>query len=161
VLPALTPQGRLPVGRHEASLQEVRERFVDQAPHQDRRQLLFSALTLYADAVRQLVPEARLWIDGGFVTLKPEPPDDIDVVIVSYVPPTLTDEQLAPLLTLQGVTSTDPPIALNRLQPVAGMIDGFFAAAHIPEVLAYWDDFWSKVKGAPDTERKGYVEVRL
>jgi hypothetical protein len=161
VLPAMTEDGRLPEGRHEATLDEIRERFVEEAPNRARRDLIFRALLVYADIVRSLFPEARLWINGGFVTHKSEAPKDVDVVIVSEAPDTVTIEQVAPLLTLQGVASEQPRLGIERLQPVGGLVDGFFANASMSDLLDYWDGQWSRVNGAPDTERKGYVEVRL
>src|SRR4051812_43816270 len=77
VLPDLTADGRLPVGRHETTLEELLERFVETAPNPERRLLLYRALVLYVDFVRVVFPGARLWIDGGFVTHKPEAPEDI------------------------------------------------------------------------------------
>lgn len=161
VLPAMTEEGRLPAGRHQATFDDLRQRFVEEAPNRARRELIFRALLVYADIVRSLLPEARLWINGGFVTHKPEAPKDIDVVIVSEAPATVTIEQVAPLLTLQAVASERPKLEVERLQPVGGLIDAFFANATVRDLLDYWDGHWSKVNGAPDTERKGYVEVRL
>lgn len=73
----------LPVGRHPATLNEVCETFVEQAPFRPRRELIFRALTLYIDLVSAEFSTCRYWIDGGFVTHKPwEPPEDADVRVV-------------------------------------------------------------------------------
>lgn len=162
MLPPMTPEGRLPVGRHPATLEELRERFVDLAPNSERRNLIFRALLLYIDVIAPYFPDARLWINGGFVTHKPEAPADVDVVIVSDPAPSLTVAEVASVHTLHNVTSTTEPfVAVERLQPFGGLIDGFVASPRIPEVLAFWEDQWSKVKDGTDTERKGFVEVIL
>ena len=83
--PLLDGRGMLPPASNPygATLNELYETFVEQAPFRPRRELIFRALSLYAELVWQESPEARLWIDGGFATHKVwEAPEDADVVVI-------------------------------------------------------------------------------
>lgn len=158
---------------YPATMDELSDRFVTAAPYSVARQRLLSTFRIYADLVWSLLPGARLWVDGGFVTHKSwAAPQDVDVVIVAPLPEleTLTADQqasLCTLLTLQGVASAQPPGQMERLQPMGGLIDGFVivdqsTSPDHPD-LDYWFDMWSRVKGAPGAgspaTRKGFVEV--
>lgn len=79
-IPPLSPQGFLPPGIHDASLDEVETRF-GRFKSNERRIELFSKL-------RQYVAELSTWghikevlLDGSFVSSK-ECPDDIDMIVV-------------------------------------------------------------------------------
>ncbi|MFE4305687.1 DUF6932 family protein [Streptomyces sp. NPDC056891] len=166
VIPALTESGLLPPGRHAASMREIREIFVEQAPHADHRRRIFRAFELYSDMIRDILERGTFWVDGGFCSHKAAPPEDLDlaVLIDSSLPLTDKDhERLIPLFTLQGVQAGQPQVWANRVQPMGGLIDSFPVVAGIPEQEEYWDATWSKVKG-PDGELvpgavKGYLEV--
>jgi hypothetical protein len=70
VIPAFTEMGALPVGEHQATWREVADRFGG-TPKRDvlLRGLLAAARSLASAGARQL------WLDGSFVTAKPEPGD--------------------------------------------------------------------------------------
>lgn len=157
-LPMLNAAGRLPEGIHRGSAKDLRLRFVDGAPHSTRRDTLLQAFELYAEQVWEILPEARLWVDGGFVTHKAWEPKDIDVVIlVSHSDVVGVDQsRLFPLLTRTAENGI-------RIQPMGGLVDGFIADRNDPAVTRYWSDFWSTVtdesKEPVEGVRKGYVEV--
>lgn len=158
---------------YPATLAEVSDRFVDVAPHSEARSCLFRMLDAYAGLVWSILPNARLWVDGGFVTHKTwAPPGDIDVVIVANFDEasTLTSDQqerLTTLVTLQGVTAQSPEFRAARIQPMGGMIDGFIIVDDGAEggraQMAHWFDLWTRVKGPQGpldpSHRKGFVEV--
>lgn len=167
-LPDWTDQGLLPPGIHAATLEDVHERFVLDAPHQDRRGMLFRALRTYMELLQQLVPAGRVWIDGGFGTRKDTPPHDVDVVIHPADWEALQGlaeqdhRDLLGLLTHRDIIigSMDPPQWWERIQPIGGVLDGFLC---YPGQEAIWEQTWSSVKG-PDGEIvtgaiKGFVEV--
>ncbi|MBT2273452.1 DUF6932 family protein [Rhodococcus qingshengii] len=157
-LPMLNAAGRLPEGIHRGSAKDLRLRFVDGAPHSTRRDTILQAFELYAERVWEILPEARLWVDGGFVTHKAWEPKDVDVVIlVSHSDVVGIDQsKLLPLLTQTAENGT-------RIQPMGGLVDGFIADMNDPAVTHYWNDFWSTVtdeaKEPVEGIRKGYVEV--
>ncbi|MHC3004165.1 hypothetical protein OK17_18235 [Gordonia sp. GN26] len=135
------------------------------------RERLFGAFRLYVDVVGYFFESARLWVDGGFVSLKTwAAPSDIDVVVV--VPrleyenvcssPRLSD--MVPLMTLQNVNSSEIN-NLGRLQPMGGLVDAFIIP-DTPVHVALWDATWSRVKDENGVlldsgERKGYLEVTM
>jgi hypothetical protein len=92
VLPPFDPDtGRLPVGVHEATWDEVVDRF---GWNPRRRQLLDG----FADAVDALTEVGcrRVWLNGSFVTAKEEPADfdacwDSEGVDVDALDPVLLD----------------------------------------------------------------------
>ncbi|MFD3567394.1 DUF6932 family protein [Streptomyces sp. NPDC058667] len=166
MIPALTEGGLLPPGRHAATLAEIKEFFVEQAPHVEHRRRIFRAFELYADMIKDILERGTFWVDGGFCSHKAAPPEDLDLVVLIDRDLPLTDkdhERLVPLFTLQGVQAGQPQVWANRVQPMGGLIDSFPVVAGVPEVEEYWDATWSSVKG-PDGQLvpgavKGYLEV--
>lgn len=154
---AIDNRGLLPPKRHKATLAEVAELFVERAPFSDDRAVVWDTFLVYRRRVLALLPSARFWIDGGFVTHKTwAPPKDLDVVILA--PPAEIDAvelELDPLLT---DIHADP-----RHQPMGGLIDGFLCALGSGESTAYWSHTWTRVTDCQGElvpgEVKGYVEV--
>jgi hypothetical protein len=79
-IPDLNENGLLPEGIHEASLEEVRERF-GRFQRTDRRPSLFTKLSTYLAEVRASGLVVAVIVDGSFVTAKDEP-SDIDLILV-------------------------------------------------------------------------------
>lgn len=151
---------------HEASLTDLFEAFVQNAPFREARQEIYRALEFYSELVWRRFPHARLWINGGFTTHKPwAAPNDADVVVLVPEHEFDIDEfsDIAPFLTIQRVTVGSPSFTAERIQPMGGLIDGFVVVDN-PANQFIWGDTWSRVKG-PDGNlipdgRKGYVEVK-
>ncbi|MEV4598767.1 hypothetical protein AB0K15_15300 [Amycolatopsis sp. NPDC049253] len=153
-LPHWTPQNLLPPGRHQADLADVYERLVFDAPHQNDREILFSALNSYLGVARRVISSGRAWIGGAFVTRTGHPPRGLDVVL-------LPDEwgalkrlddsgrtALYGLLTLRGVIVGQPAMYLEQVQPVGGMLDGFLCRPGDEDV---WETVWAEGgKGFPE-----------
>src|SRR6266550_4310222 len=79
-IPDLNEDGFLPEGVHEASLEEVQERF-GRLQRTDRRPTLFTKLALFLAEVRASGLVEAVIVDGSFVTAKDEP-SDIDLILV-------------------------------------------------------------------------------
>ena len=79
-IPELNENGFLPEGVHEASLEEVQERF-GRFQRTDRRPALFAKLSTYLAEVRASGLAEAVILDGSFVTAKDEP-SDIDLILV-------------------------------------------------------------------------------
>jgi hypothetical protein len=165
-LPDWIDPGLLPVGRHRATIDELYERCVLDAPNQDRREELFMVLRTFIDITRRIIGAATLWIDGGFVTSKPAPPFDIDLLIIPADWAQLNTaagrdrDRIYGLLTLQDIIVGHPLyLGFERIQPFAGELDSFLC---YPGQEADWDLTWSAVKWngvlVPGM-LKGYVEV--
>ncbi len=163
------PYATLPPGRHPASFDEIYRHFVANAPFQDERELIYEALRLYAKIVAKEFSDVTLWVNGGFVTHKSwAAPKDTDVVVVipqaDYTNMCSTTDALR-LFTLQrvsvGLPRTLAPVP--RIQPMAGLIDGFIVPDD-PTQLAVWHFTWSTVtdsnKNVVQGVQKGYLEVK-
>jgi hypothetical protein len=147
---------------------EIHERFVAGAPFMEERQTVFDALLIYARLIWRVVPNARLRINGGFVTHKSwAAPEDVDIAVVC---PTISEDQLeraivAPLFTLLDVKGVvvGIPEAIPKLHVMGGLVDAFPILPGLPALDATFRRIWSTVKG-DDGElipglTKGYVEV--
>ena len=165
-LPAWEESGLLPPGAHRGEMSELYDRFVLDAPSRQRRELLFTALTLHLDLMKTIIPAGMVWVNGSFCTRRRLPPDDVDVVIhpadwnaLKGVSPE-AKMHLYGLLTLQDVAARKPPVDLIRLQPVGGTLDAYLC---YPGQEAVWDCQWSTVRNADGSvvagRKKGYAEV--
>lgn len=165
-LPPMTGDGLLPPGVHRTAVDQLRERFVDDAPFPKERSRVFGAFEVYTELVWALFPTARLWVNGGFVTHKTwAAPGDIDVAVLA---PTADinaryAESLS-LWTLGGVSVQTLNLqGVPRIQPMGGLIDGFCVPDDVPPAVAYWNDLWSRVidenKAQVPGKMKGFVEV--
>lgn len=147
---------------------ELHERFVEGAPFTAERQAVFDALLLYARLIWRIVPDARLRINGGFVTHKPwAAPEDVDIAVVC---PTISQDQLeraivAPLFTLLDVKGVvvEIPVEIPKLHMMGGLVDAFPILPGLPLLDASFRRIWSTVKGEDGglipNLTKGYVEV--
>lgn len=156
-IPDLSQEGFLPPGRHIGTWAEIEERFVEGAPFEARRRDLSVAFQSWLSAVRVILPDAlTLWVDGSFVTRKAEPPADVDVV--AFVPAS-TVNSLSPLVGLQLRLLLTMP----GHKPTGGLIDAYLAEP-TAETQRYWNNQWSRVRGADRRiipgVKKGYLEVR-
>jgi hypothetical protein len=79
-IPEMDQAGFLPEGVHEATIEEVRERF-GRFQRTDRRPVLFAKLALFLAEVRASGLVEAVILDGSFVTPKDEP-SDIDLILV-------------------------------------------------------------------------------
>jgi hypothetical protein len=78
-IPEMNEAGLLPEGVHEATLEEVRERF-GRFQRTDRRPALFTKLSTHLAEVRASGFVEAVILDGSFVTAKDEP-SDIDLIL--------------------------------------------------------------------------------
>lgn len=167
-LPNWTDENILPGGAWPTDLQGIHDRFVDDAPNKDEREVLFNALTLYLNWIRPLVGPASIWIDGGFSMRKNAPPNDVDIVIFPDDWECINSldsegqKRLWSSITHQDVSSNVASDGLvPRVQPMAGMLDAFISPF---ENRDYWRGIWSRVKldGIIIEElTKGFAEVRI
>ncbi|MBI3824108.1 MAG: hypothetical protein HY289_15680 [Planctomycetes bacterium] len=74
-------RGLLPVGVHDASLQEV-EASMGRFQTSDRRIVLFSKLKRYIEEIRKAGWAATLVLDGSFVMGAVDEPEDIDAILI-------------------------------------------------------------------------------
>ena len=144
------------------------ERFVEDAPNREEREILFVATELHLKRMERLIGPSTVWLDGGFSMCKDTVPGDVDLVFLpddvarleSLTPNDM--DTLGSLLTLQGVATQTPfSGSLRRIQPMGGLVDAFLEAEGNVD---YWRDLWSKVQidGVLLKEiKKGFAEVRI
>lgn len=146
-LPPLNAKGLLPVGIHDATLEEVRERF-GTFQESDRRPKLFAKLVDLVQAMRTSTLFEELLIDGSFVTAKPAP-NDIDVLAV--LKPNHNFERDLPITEYSLVSR-----ALLRRR------FGFdvTVAERTSGVYKTYVEFFSRVREASDL-KKGLLRLRL
>ena len=103
MIPLLTANGLLPPGRHTATPDECRLRFVDAFPAINRR-LLYEEWQSYSERIQTLLQLDSLvqWIDGSFVTDKPNP-GDLD--LVTFVPYAVYDASEEMLIEFYSTTT--------------------------------------------------------
>ena len=78
-IPALNSDGLLPVGIHETTIEEIRQRF-GSFDGSDRRIQLFARLEQLVTDLRKSRRFAAVVVDGSFVTAK-RMPEDIDLIV--------------------------------------------------------------------------------
>ncbi len=186
-LPAVDPAtGFLPPGIHTCTWAEFEHTFVDNAPNPDHRRKRLRALEVFVDCLDDLLPDATLWLDGGFVSYKEDPPFDIDVVAVvkpgawsavskaadaemqtfqawaaagmtGYAPKTPTITQLGGLSTLQGAQLPSGAF-YPRVQPFGGRIDSFIIPSDMKASLDNFRRDW--MQDLATGAKKGFVEVK-
>ncbi len=149
----------LPEGVHVASLDDVEQRLVLGAPFEVERRQVLAAFRLWIELVCAMLPNARFWVDGGFVTRKTwAAPSDVDVTML------VTPDALNAL-------SVEEQNRLNRLltsptgdKPMGGLVDAYLVTRGDVDMTLYWRDLWSKALDEGRQEltgvRKGYLEVR-
>ncbi|MFD8494075.1 DUF6932 family protein [Amycolatopsis sp. NPDC059657] len=146
-LPHWTAEKTLPPGRHAADLADIYERLVFDAPHQNEREILFSALNSYLGVARRIINSGRAWVGGAFVTRTDHVPDGLDVVLIPDEWGALKRldgagrSALYGLLTLRGVIVGQPAMYLDQVQPVGGILDGFLCR---PGDEDTWEEVWAE-----------------
>lgn len=159
---SLDAKGRLVPGRHRTTLPEIEQFFVEEAPCSEHRRRVFTAFTTWVELLRGLSPSAILWINGGFATYKNEPPKDVDVAALigkNDINSWTAGQQVTFETLLTDVRSDG-----TRLQPMGGLVDGFYAVRGDIDQSVVWHESWSAVyvNGVQSVgESKGYLEVRL
>jgi hypothetical protein len=141
-IPPLQEDGLLPPGLYVADMNEIEERFGKSTP---RRSELFARLHTFVELARHC-GALRMFINGSFVTAKPEP-GDVDVVI-------WLSENYYELLK----RADKEAIRLEEMFDTREPAEAF----SVFEELDWneWIDFFSLVREYPN-KRKGLVEVKL
>lgn len=172
VIPPLdAATGKLPFAAEDqpyvATLNEVHQRYVKDAPEPARRGVIWRAFQVWHELAQTVAPGSRYWISGSFLTEKARP-SDLDVILVwdeahldAFHPELSQDARV--LLSHLTVSAVQPAGTVDKLQPMGGLIDGFYAPSWIPEHTAVWQQRWSteydKTTRQPTGVRMGYLEV--
>jgi hypothetical protein len=142
MIPDFRDDGYLPEGLHLATEAEVTFRFV---PHTPRRKRLAHRLRRWIDLARA-VSARRLFVDGSFVTAKPEP-NDVDAVV--WLPPDFVAR-----VSNGNLEAMELETMLLTRRP-----EEIFAAEDRRD-CDDWLEFFNRTR-EPDGRRKGVVEIEL
>jgi hypothetical protein len=145
-LPDFDARGLLPEGIHDASLEEIKERF-GRFQSNDQRQRLVKHLEQSLDELWKLETAIALIVDGSFVT-SAEQPNDVDMVLVLSRD---HDFMRRPRPFEYSILSRKK---IRRRYP----FDLFISRDGSDELQGYIE-FFSQVRGMPDA-RKGLVRVQ-
>lgn len=144
---------------HRATLPEIEQVFVHEAPFAEQRAPIFAALNAWVASIDMLLPGARLWLDGGFITHKSwAAPSDAD--IVAHHPNEIAEAwSEAQVRLLKGMLTNGD----TGERPMGGLIDAYWFASGNSQSSSYWKDLWTRVRGRDGLEvighSKGFVEV--
>lgn len=140
----------LAAGMHPMSLPELENKALQGGLATDRRLELFSRLTAYLQAVIETGCRAEAWIDGSFMTTKPDP-SDIDIALFIY-PDSLGDMPQDAQIMLEALC--DRPSAMERygLDLYVEYFGQFHRAAYWRGVFGFCHD---------DTTPKGIAALQL
>jgi len=123
---------------------------------------------LYSQLIWDIYPDARLRIDGGFVTHKTwAAPDDVDIAVVC---PTISPAQrdaavgagLFSIRDAQGMVHRRQIQPIPKLHPMGGLVDAFYVPEKDTHYREFFEEYWSTetdLNKQPTGRRKGYVEV--
>lgn len=146
-IPELDEHGHLPTGVHDATLEEVRERF-GQFHGSDRRVQLFAVLERFAAEAKSAELVQAMIVNGSFTTDKVRP-SDIDLVLVLREHIDYSRDLLPRQYNV---------VSPKRVKAKHGF--DVLYATDSPESLDPLVEFFSQVRGQPEL-RKGMVRVKL
>jgi hypothetical protein len=158
---------------YPATLDEIRQRFVAEAPEatRDRRERIFTALNLHIGELRRaFATRPRFWLSGGFVTHKTWNPRDADIFVIASSPDEIaraSREPMVPLWTLSGVTArigaNGREVDSPKLHTCLGLTDACVVDGSDPWAVELQRRFCGNVKASNgdilEGVEKGFVEV--
>lgn len=178
MIPELTADGFLPLGRYRATEGEIEDRFVTGIPT-PRRAEVWSHWLQATSHLRALVPVCAAWLGGSFLSQKPEP-DDVDVLYVIG-----SRELLAARFGNPAAANVLAAFSTARqVRAMSGLrVDTFIhswtrnSSTDLPRLThgesymgrGYWDELWSRRLNGPKGSRsdadavpsRGFLEVVL
>ncbi|WP_146174283.1 hypothetical protein [Pseudomonas sp. GV071] len=144
----------LPPGMHPMSLPELHALAVEPYPADAKRADLFAKFTIWSNALQAAGVSGQLWLDGSFLTEKPEP-SDIDCVFWS---PTWANGAQAPAAIQHQVQQL-----LDRANAEALYNLDFYL--EIPEAhqIFHREAYWRGILGFchDRVTAKGFAEITL
>ncbi len=155
-LPPFNHHRLLPDGIHDATLEQIRERFVPLDSDQRRR--LFGNLSQYVAEVHQSLEGAQVLVNGSFVMPAVDGglgPSDIDLVLV--LPPTF--DLAAPLRPFEYNLMSKSRVRRTYHFHVFSVIAGTASEQEAVGWLLQVNPKWYEPLGLPTGSTKGIVRV--
>lgn len=174
MIPALSTSGFLPLGRYATTVDEIKDRYVEQISS-DRRREIWDDFETVRKLISSIIPICSIWISGSFLSDKVEP-SDIDLLFI------FKESDVTACKSNPSFDSMLRDLGSNQLRVKGGLkVDtrwilwmpnittGFSSGTVLETIYAkrgFWDEFWSrryKIKGESHTEdanlKQGYLEV--
>jgi len=151
-------EDHLPPGRHQASVEEVGERLVEAFPESATRRPIYDQWLELREAIRAIVPLERQWLNGSFVSRKPNPRDlDVASFVDGNAVEALTGPERAALDSLCGGSDTERfPLCDSFL--IVNYANGHPLAAVAREIEETFDSIFYGFDDRLNLA-KGYLEV--
>lgn len=146
-IPDLRPDGYLPEGIHDCTLDEIHARF-GRFQSSDRRQVLWQQLRAYFGAAETSGFVKAVIVDGSFISAK-DTPGDVDLLVV------LTDDYPEGQVHQPSKYNVVSPRQIRK----GGDLDAKVGREHGP-VHNQYTSLYQLVKHAPGA-RKGILRVQL
>lgn len=179
MIPSLTTDGHLPMGRHRCDLTEFQQSFVADAAFKTSavRQEIYGDLAQVVELFRSFANDLIevVWIGGSFTSSKTDP-GDIDCLFVldQTVFNGLSKTQQAKLLKLKRKDYVREKFGL-KVEPFILVREEFEnpwekdwvadKAVHYLAARGAWDDWWQRIRndngGSSSKPVRGYLEVTL
>jgi hypothetical protein len=140
-------------GIHELNIEEVHERCVASFfPHHDRREHLFVQLTDFLIYFKSLgfAPD-EVWIDGSFVTTKPDP-GDIDILVTVN----MGEVQHLPKHIQDMLFSEFSSKMRERFE-----CEVYVSASTDAELIKYFRDLFSNLSRNNTYKKKGLIKLTM
>ncbi|MFC8522352.1 DUF6932 family protein [Pseudarthrobacter sp. NPDC057230] len=143
----------------QATLVSIRTAFVTGAPFSKERERLWDAFMLWDRLVQELLPNARVYLDGSFLCHRQDvAPDDIDVFVIADP----SDYRRLSHEEKKQIFNATLLYGLRKYKPF-DVVDANYCDSTNQHLVAYWAELWSRVRLKDgrfhDSARKGYVEV--
>lgn len=141
-------------GVHQLSLPQLLALAVTPFPNDAKRAELFNKLTTWANALQAAGLTGQLWLDGSFLTEKPDP-GDIDCVLwsPSWVDPTLVT------INIQNQVQK----LLDHAHAEAVYDLDFYLEMPAPDQIFHREAYWRGILGFchDRVTAKGFAEITL
>lgn len=174
MIPSLSSTGFLPLGRYQATREEIHHRYVEEISS-DRRTLIWEHFENVYNLVSASIPICSIWIAGSFMSDKVEP-SDIDLLFIfkeSDIDARLSDPSFYSMIIDLGDNSLNSIygwlIDTRWIIWTPNSLPSFTLRTALADQYAlrgFWDEFWSRrytVKDEMHPEdanlRQGYLEV--
>lgn len=155
-LPDFTAQGLLPSGVHDATVDDVHESLVAAFDGSVSREPIFRWWREHRAALDFICPVAEQWVDGSFVTAKPDPAD-IDIVTVfdgEDVDALPVFKQVLLRYLLNGADTKNPWLCDSYV--IVRYPEGDVRFQQTQDSTSYWTGWFGHTS---DGVEKGYVRV--
>ena len=161
-IPEFNDKGHLPPGIHEATMEDLRIRFVDSVPESRTRKDIFAGYIDYLSDVLPLNIVLKQWLDGSFTTIIADP-NDMDVISHVDALKINKDRYTQDQFNRLFINNNNRKLLNSKYK-----CDPFAIAIYPPghkfynmtlNTINYWSDFFGHDSRAAGRPPKGLIEI--